>query len=193
MLEYRDSAGNVIPYGERWPDSPPDDAYSVVSNPERYAPLHAVALALEAWLTENFVAAPSQATAPVEPLQKPDWALSQLTLTPADPGQASLTITLTSFPGVHVKAGVHFATAFPSCGCDACDEDVQGQIEELEEVVFAVVRGQFAEVVSGTSVGYSIEGPAWSRSGTTPNAHPDPSLPLPPSAWGSWTARPSSG
>lgn len=45
---FRDDDNQVIDYGCRWPDSPPDDAYSVDRHPERFAPLHRVADALVA-------------------------------------------------------------------------------------------------------------------------------------------------
>lgn len=51
---FRDDDGQVIDYGSRWPDSPPDDAYSVDRHPERFAPLHRIADALIAHLRAAF-------------------------------------------------------------------------------------------------------------------------------------------
>ncbi|WP_404810209.1 DUF6226 family protein [Microbacterium terricola] len=35
-----------------------------------------------------------------------------------------MTFVLTEFPGVHLRAGVLHDFHFPTCGCDACDDDV---------------------------------------------------------------------
>ena len=44
---YRDEHGRPIDYGNRWAGaSPPEDAYSRVSNLQRFLPMHAVAMAL---------------------------------------------------------------------------------------------------------------------------------------------------
>jgi hypothetical protein len=189
IREYRDTNGDRIPYGERWPDLPPDDAYSVVSNPDRYEPLHIVARALEAWLLDNYLAQPAAPSEPPGPPRLPESVVTEVALAPAEPNQAVLTFTLTSFPGVTLRAGVHYGAAFPSCGCDACDEDVLGQIEELEETVFAIVEGRFTERESATETGYSLEGETWSRSGSTPRTPSDPVLQAPPPTWRAWTNR----
>jgi hypothetical protein len=189
IREYRDANGDLIPYGDRWPDSPPDEAYSIVTDADRYEPLHVVALALEAWLSENYEVVPMTTDTPVEPRQEPGWALSELTLAPAESAQAPLTIALTSFPGVHLRAGLTFGAAFPSCGCDACDEDIIDQIEELEETVFAIVGGRFSEVVSDAGVRTSLEAPGWSRSSFIPHTLGDPALPSAPTTWRPWTTR----
>ena len=45
--EFCDDDGVVIAYGDRWgADSPPTDSYSVLSNVERFRPLHQIAQAL---------------------------------------------------------------------------------------------------------------------------------------------------
>ncbi|MCA1711256.1 MAG: DUF6226 family protein [Actinobacteria bacterium] len=31
-------------------------------------------------------------------------------------------ITLTGFPGLHVRFGLNHTEIFPGCGCDGCDE-----------------------------------------------------------------------
>lgn len=99
---FRDEAGLAIPYGARWGmDSPPDDSYSVESHLERFAPLHLVADALIAHLIATF---------DVEVTEGPDalaglevsgaGILRAVRLRPRDPACASLTIALTSYPGV---------------------------------------------------------------------------------------------
>ena len=55
--EFRDADGAVIEYGERWgAESPPDDSYSVLSNVERFRPLHRIAEALIDVLANDYAA-----------------------------------------------------------------------------------------------------------------------------------------
>lgn len=58
---------------------------------------------------------------------------------------APLTFVLTKFPGVFLHAGALRDHYFPSCGCDACDDDVEGLAEQLEWTVRAVVSGRYFE------------------------------------------------
>ncbi|TFB67209.1 hypothetical protein E3N86_00090 [Cryobacterium sp. Hz7] len=58
---YRDEQGRPIDYGNRWGgESPPEDAYSRVSNVPRFAPLHDVADALIGWRQTTFDVAVEQ-------------------------------------------------------------------------------------------------------------------------------------
>ncbi len=144
---FRDASGRVIEYGSRWGGgSPPEDTYSVVSHPERFAPLHIVADALISHL---------RALYDVEVQEDPAFAddllhertehLRAVRLTPADPDAAPLTFVFTAFPGVIVHAGLLHDLVFPECGCDACDETWDTQAQDMEDKVFAVVAGRFQE------------------------------------------------
>ena len=44
-----------------------------------------------------------------------------------------------------IAAGPFHQFAFPACGCDACDEGADAQLDQLEETVFAVVNGDYRE------------------------------------------------
>jgi len=135
-----------IPYGERWGmDSPPEETYSVVSHPERFAPLLEVAKALRAHLLETY-----------------DVTEDGDRLTPADLAAAPLEIELTDFPGVRVRAGFAGSMGAPGCGCDACDEGLEESAEELERYVFAVVAGRYQERLDGKWV--TIE--TWDEQGS---------------------------
>lgn len=58
---FRDAAGQIIEYGNRWgAGAPPEDSYSVDTHPERFAPLHTVAEALIAHLTAGYDTAVSE-------------------------------------------------------------------------------------------------------------------------------------
>jgi len=61
-----------------------------------------------------------------------------------------LTVAYTNFPGLLVRFGRWHMDAFPRCGCDACDEDVDDLVIELAERVEALVQGGLTESSSGT-------------------------------------------
>jgi len=146
---FRDSDGEVIPYGHRWNGSPPEDTYSVDTHPERFAPLHEIADALIAHL---------RATYDVEIDEGPDVAADLLhevsydvaravRVRPKAAGTATLTFVFTPYPSIHLHAGLLHDFFFPSCGCDACDSTWSGEADELEQQVLAVVTGNYRESV----------------------------------------------
>ena len=146
---FYDSAGAAIDYGNRWGgESPPDDAYSVTSNTQRYAPLHLVADALIDHLATTYAVEVSEDVAFAgDLLHKQDDVLRAVRIVPVNGDEASLTFVYTSFPGVMVHAGLLHDFPFPSCGCDACDESLEGVADELEWTVLCVVAGGFSEWV----------------------------------------------
>jgi hypothetical protein len=97
---------------------PPEDTYSVTRHPERFAPLVELSRALQAHVAENYEQAENS---------------------------ASMRFGERDFPLVEVWAGAAGYQRFPVCGCDACDEDVEEMVAELEDFVFAVVNGDFQE------------------------------------------------
>lgn len=146
---YEAADGTVIAYGERWKDNgytPPENSYSVTSNPERFADLHVVADALIEFLTRAY-----DVTVTDELRCANDLSVSgadvvrAVRLTPRDDTAAPLTFALTSFPGVVVHAGMLHDFIYPSCGCDACDETAITQVEELEQLVLGVAAGCYRE------------------------------------------------
>ena len=168
---FLDADSSVIDYGHRWARDPDDDAYSLTTHPERFAPLHVVAHALIEHLGAR---APRVGVA--------------LRIDPTTVGAAPIEFTLTPFPGVALRSGAGFFAAFPFCGCDACDDSVPRLIDELEETVFAIVAGGLEE----TAGGYTLE-LASGRRGTyrDPDHHP-PGLTdaqgraLTPQNWAPW-------
>jgi len=144
---YLDDAGVAIAYGERWAQGePPHDAYERVSHPERFAPLHAVADALIAFLADEYDARVEEEVAfAADSRADPAQVVRAVRVTPTAPDAAPLTFVFTDFPGVVLLAGALFQQAFPACGCDACDETAEFQAGELERDVFAVVEGGFGE------------------------------------------------
>lgn len=144
---FLDTEGASIPYGRRWgADGPPEDSYSVTSNPVRFAPLHTVAHALIEYLAQVYDMDAQQVEPEDAELIQPHEDVREIVrLSPRSGDGAPLTLVLTGFPGVMVEAGVLGSFPFPACGCDACDDDVLSQVAELEGLVLAVARGGYAE------------------------------------------------
>ncbi|WJL95419.1 DUF6226 family protein [Microbacterium sp. ET2] len=147
---FRDRDGRVIDYGDRWSGSPPDDTYSVVTHPERFAPLHAVADALIEHLRDTYDVVVEQGEDVVADLLHPVHhdVVKAVRLRPIGPSFASLTFVLTGHPGVHVHAGLLHDFAYPVCSCDACDSTWEHEADRLERQVLAVVNGQYREGIS---------------------------------------------
>ena len=126
---------------------PPEEAYSRVTNPERFQPLHDAATGLLDRLEREFA---------VERLERPDaddelgrisLARPAIRLTPHDPQAAPIVVAFSEFPGLHVRFGSWRTEPFPRCGCDACDETPDELIEEMTRMVNAVVSGGFRESI----------------------------------------------
>lgn len=144
---YLDQEGLPIEYGSRWESgSPAKDSYSLTSNTERYAPLHLVATAMIEWLQNTFdvVVEPTD-SAVSDLLHRPDEIIQAVRVTPRDAAAAPLTFVFTPFPGLHLHAGSLHDFSFPTCGCDACDDNIESLIEELEWTVRTVVSGGYSE------------------------------------------------
>lgn len=135
------------PHGDRWgAEGHPQDAYEVVTHPERFAGLPPVAAALvEHLMSVHDVDAEADLSCVADRLWRPGDVVAVTRLTPHRPDAAPLTIVLTGFPGVVVHAGVLMDMPFPVCGCDACDETAESEAERLEQFVPAVAAGAFAE------------------------------------------------
>jgi Family of unknown function (DUF6226) len=201
--QFRDESGAVIRYGARWAGSPPDNTYSRVSNPQRFAPLQAVADALIEHLRVAYLT-------DVAALEKSSTAVGAsattklITVTAERDDAAALVFRFTSFPGVEIRAGVRYREAFPLCGCDACDETWGGAADDMERLVFAVTDGRFSERIvfpdraaGSATVEYRIEGAVQDmRSGATHDVPADSALRddaarldrLPTGRWQPWTS-----
>lgn len=169
---FRDAEGRVIPYGSRWGSGlPAEDSYSVTSNLERFAPLHDVTDALIEHLARNYAVTIDDRLEHAGDLLHPAAdAVRVVRVVPVDTDAAALTFVFTSFPGIRLHAGHLQDFAFPSCGCDACDETWESCAEELEETVFAVVGGGFSEGYrpgAELSIWFRLVVPGGSRSGTS--------------------------
>jgi hypothetical protein len=195
--EFRDEVGAVIGYGRRWTGSPPDDSYSRVSNPERFAPLQTIADGLIEHLRVAYHA--DIATLATSFMTRDTTKL--VTVTPEEADAAPLVFRFTDFPGIVLRAGLRHRAAFPACGCDACDETWENAADDMEQLVFAVTDGRFGERITVPSDGkvtveYRIKTSGGAgRSGVTHGVEPDPGLradaarlsSLPAGRWQPWT------
>lgn len=129
--------------GDRWgPGGPPPEAYSRVTDPQRYTALHHVADQLVTDLTERYDVAVAD-----EPAPGPG-EVRAVRLHPRSVGGADLVVVHTAF-GVRLRAGRWAEESFPHCGCDACDEEPEDLADELGDFVLDVVHGRLAEELTG--------------------------------------------
>ena len=144
---FRDADGHVIHYGDRWPDGDgPEDTYEVVSHPERFEPLHAIADALIEHLVAEYDVTVAEEPDPARPdVGRMDGFDRCVRMAPSDPNATPLTFLFYPFPSVTVLAGLFHWEPFPDCGCDHCDETALSAADELERLVFIVVDGGFGE------------------------------------------------
>lgn len=150
VVRYLGEDGREVPYGSRWPDGPPEDAYGVTSHPERFALLEQVAGALVEHLVRRYdVEVADDPALAADLVHPPAGVRRAVRLRPRSPLAAPLTLVVTAFPGVVLRAGVLLEAPFPVCGCDACDESAQSVADDLEWHVGAVVDGRFHEDLSG--------------------------------------------
>ncbi|KIS27549.1 hypothetical protein TV39_10380 [Arthrobacter sp. SPG23] len=144
---YYSPEGIPIPYGRQWgADGPDPDSYSVDSHPERFAGLHAVAVALIDHLSAVYdVEVDNDPRHATELLTDAGEVLRAVRVTPRRSGAAPLTFVLTGYPGVRIHAGLLHDFPFPACGCDACDETAETVADRMEMLVLAVAAGGYSE------------------------------------------------
>jgi hypothetical protein len=125
---------------ESMSDGPPDDGYGRVTNPERFRPVHAAADDLVARLQSQYQVERRDAGEAAH-----EGVVRQVELVP--PVGAPLAIRWDRFPGLAVHYGRWHDESYPRCGCDACHEQPDELIEDLQRKIAAVVAGRFAEAV----------------------------------------------
>lgn len=135
-------------------EGPPKEAYSRVTEPERFQPLHRWAIDLLAQLEADFEVERTEWDGPDAELERMTLARSMVKLTPTDDNCAPIIVAFTTFPGLAVRFGNWRVEYFPDCGCDACDEMPDDAFEALSELVETVVLGRFRESLYITSDGH---------------------------------------
>ena len=133
----------------KWgPAGPPAEAYSRVTNPERFAPVHPFAQALLARLASEFDVEREEGSDLEPGLGPTELARSSIMLKPRNRSAAPVLVSFTTFPGLVVRAGRWLHEPVPVCGCDACDESAESAIESFSFLVESVVGGHFREELS---------------------------------------------
>ena len=141
-------------------ESPPDPAYSRVTNPERFRPLHTAMLEVIGRLEDQFEVARTEGFGLDEELAKNlEIARPDVRLIPSDHGAAPICVVFSTFPGLWVRLGRWYIEPFPDCGCDACDESAEGEIERLNDMVDDVIAGRFREAIEIPPM--SFRGSGW--------------------------------
>jgi hypothetical protein len=138
----------MVEYGNRWgDDGPPPEAYSRVTNPERFRPVIEFTEALLARLERTFQVEREESYGLDSLLEQGKLIRAPVKLSPAKVRAAPVTIAFTDFPGVGALFGRWHRSWFPSCGCDACDETANTAIQGLQSTVEAVTAGRFREAI----------------------------------------------
>ena len=140
--------------GSRWEHSaPPLEAYSRVTDAERFMPLHTAMMDLILRLETAFHIERVEGYGLDEELEKPfNLARSSVRLSPRDPDAAPISVAFSDFPGLHVRFGRWSTELFAVCGCDACDESAEGEIKRITRMVDSVTHGGFREAVQRSIV-----------------------------------------
>ena len=136
----------------RIPDnSPPEEAYGRVTNPERFLVLHQAMLDALARLEAEFDVQREEGFGLDEELERNlDLARPSVMLAPANPGAAPITVAFLNSPALEVRFGLWWREPFPDCMCDACTSynSVEGSTEELTEII-EKLTGIIEDVTAG--------------------------------------------
>ena len=133
-------------------ESPPDEAYGRVTNPERFRILHSTMLDMMARLEADFDVRREEGYGLDKELEQHlSLALPSVILTPADPDAAPLAVVFSDFPGLHLRFGLWWKELLPACGCDACGDSGEELAERLTKLTESVTAGRFWECHSPLS------------------------------------------
>lgn len=173
------------------PDGPDDDAYSRVTNPQRFAPLHDIARQTVDELLARFDASAADDHGVVTNGESLTID-RRLRVTPLHGGGGTIVVELTPFPGLIVRLGRWHSFNFPQCGCDACDEQVPDIEVELVQIVAAFVNGHFAESLTSARLSHQFSGPGRTSSGWSAVFADSPLRAQPAESieWPAWPLRP---
>ena len=150
-----------MPEGGWWGvEGPPEEAYSRVTNAERFRPLHGAMREIIRRLESDFEVEREDGFGLDADLEKRlELAGPSVRLTPRNAGAAPIAVVFTTFPGLRLRFGRWYEEPFPDCGCDACDESAAGEIERLNEMVEDVIAGRFRETLRRPLI--SFMGSSW--------------------------------
>jgi hypothetical protein len=131
-----------------------DVGHDPAKNRRRFALLHKEAEQIVRELVSEFRVQRSDAFGLNPELEgRCELARASVRLAPEDPSAAPSVISFSSFPGIQMRLGHWHLTAFPTCGCDTCHEEVQAEIERM--------RNSVADVGFIESIYMPTTGNAW--------------------------------
>ncbi len=126
-------------------EGPPDEAYSRVTEPERFLPLIDWTLELLSKLEAEYDVIREEGYYLDPQLDRTPPSRPAVRLTPRQDASAPIVAAFNDLPGIRVRFGHYLIEPFPDCACDACDECAEGEFQNFKETVEAVVAGQFRE------------------------------------------------
>ena len=133
--------------------APPPEAYSRVTNPERFRVLHATMTDTLAYLKEAFDVQQEEGYGLDEEMERGlELDRPSVRLTPTDPEAAPLMVAFSTFPGLSLRFGRWWNELLPACGCDACADTGDELAQELNWLIENVVAGRFRESHDGWKV-----------------------------------------
>ncbi len=136
------------------------EAYSRVTNPERFGLLHETAGRLLEQLELEFDIERFEGYGlDAELEQRYVLARPSIRMLPQKATAAPLVVAFSAFPGLQIRFGRWCMIAFPSCGCDTCKENAQGEIERMTLHVNDLTAGRFHEEIN-----IHTDGDAWRES-----------------------------
>ena len=116
---------------------PKPEEYARVTDPGRFAVLHAMADELLDDLAGRYTVERRETLEPLRTVR----------LIPHTPAAAPLAVTFTDFPSLRLRLGRWYEESLPNCGCDACDERPDLLAAELRTQVSALIEGGLWERV----------------------------------------------
>jgi hypothetical protein len=125
------------------------DEYSRVTNAERFRPLQEAVLDIASELQRRYMVEVNEGSDLEDQFQNVGMDRTSLRLVPESAGAAPLEFVFTSFPGIAVGFGIAGTDAFPRCGCDACAETLEGELERLQDLIQDVTAGRLKEGMRG--------------------------------------------
>ena len=160
-------------FGTTPPSGPLPEEYGRVTNPEKYRILIPAARDLLDYLEEEFDVRRDEGSDLDEELAGTKFRPTIVRLTPVNEGAGPLGVALfdddEGFPGLAARFGAWHIEHFPTCGCDACNEQLADLIVDLKRKARALVEARFRE---GVPLGlqkyltYEFIGPSWGGSGS---------------------------
>ncbi len=141
-------------------DLPDASAYHRSTNPERFAAVVEFAEQLIDTLETSYEVESSSGDAEVDFRERAEGVKGPtVRLTPSV--GVPLVFGFTSMPGVLIRVG-NSSQAFPDCGCDACDLQVDELSKDLQHLVDAAIAGRYVEDLTRRKHRWNHEGP-WGR------------------------------